>query len=77
MQDTSRKGRFAQYNWIKQYVKNNEISEKSLFRIYVNVLYLENHKDVDYSEKLSPSERKLALAIRKMVSYAPVIIEKN
>lgn len=77
MQDTSKKGRVAQYKWIKDYIKSNEISERSLFRIYANVLYLENYKGVDYSEKLSSSERKLALAIRKMVSYTSVIVEKN
>lgn len=76
MSDTSREGRITQYRWIKEYVKEHQISDKSLFNVYLNVLNLEEYSGIN-SVKLSDSEAKLASAIRKMISYTYVFSDKK
>ena len=77
MSDTSRKGRITQYRWIKDDVKEHQISEKSLFNVYLNVLNLKEYSGIKCSVKLSDSPAKLASAIRKMISYTYVFSDKK
>ena len=77
MSEPTRKARVAQYRWIKDYVKDHQISDLSLFNVYLEVLNIKEFGGIKCSERLTPSEAKLARAIGKMVSYVTVFVDEK
>ena len=56
MSEPTIKVKFAQYRWIKDYVKDHQISDLSLFNVYLKVLNLTEFEGIKGSERLTPSE---------------------
>lgn len=68
LKEPTRKGRLAQLEWIKDYVKQHHISDESLINVYLNVLHLNQLLRVKCPEGLTEKESKLALKLRKVIS---------
>ena len=61
MQEPTLKVKLAQYRWIKEYVKDHQISERSLFKVYLYVLNYKEFGGIKYSEKLTSAEASLMI----------------
>ena len=72
LKESTRKGRLAQLEWIKEYVKNHHISDQSLINVYLNVFNLDQFLGIKCPD-LTEKKYKLALELRKVISYIRII----
>ena len=70
MTEKTRKGRVLQYRFIKQYAKQHDINDSSLFNVYLHVCDYKTFHGTERKPHLTKAESQLWFAIRKMVNYS-------